>query len=121
MVKLNRREALVLLGGAVGAIPQPLYAGRERPLDVIVVGAGLAGLHAAMLLEELGLNVQVIEGRERVGGRVYTLKMVPGAVEAGGEVIGSAYARMLDTARRLNVGLRPACDHSARQATGCII
>jgi monoamine oxidase len=97
---------LALLGGAA-VLPRPLLAGAVGPLDVIVVGAGLAGLHAAMLLEELGLNVQVLEGRRRVGGRVYTLKMVPGAVEAGGEVIGPAYARMLDTARRLNLNLQP--------------
>lgn len=80
MAKLNRREALALLGAAVSgaaisgsALPRPLYAGGERPIDVVVVGAGLSGLHAAMLLEELGLNVQVIEARQRVGGRVYTL------------------------------------------------
>lgn len=106
MAELNRREALALLGGAA-VLSRPLYAGAERPLDVIVVGAGLAGLHAALLLEEMGLNVQVLEGRRRVGGRVYTLKMVPGAVEAGGEVIGPAYARMLDTARRLDLNLQP--------------
>ena len=114
MAKLNRREALALLGAAVSgaaisgsALPRPLYAGGERPIDVIVVGAGLSGLYTAMLLEEMGLNVQVIEGRQRVGGRVYTLDMVPGTVEGGGEAISPTYARMLDTARRLDVDLMP--------------
>ncbi|MCU0758073.1 MAG: FAD-dependent oxidoreductase [Steroidobacteraceae bacterium] len=70
-----------------------------------MVGAGLAGLHAAMLLEEQGLEVQVIEGRRRVGGRVYTLMNVPGGVEAGGEVIGASYGRMIEAARKLKLEL----------------
>jgi len=100
-----------LLGGAgvaagIGAaLPRPLYAAPERRLDAVVVGAGLSGLYAALLLEEQGLEVQVVEGRQRVGGRVYTLMTVPGGVEAGGEVIGASYARMIDTARKLKLEL----------------
>jgi len=100
---LNRRSAIAVIGGALGSLHRPIYAGKERALDAVVIGAGLSGLHAAMLLEEQGMNVQVLEGRDRVGGRVYTLKMMPGGVEAGGEVMGPAYARMLDTARRLKL------------------
>lgn len=73
--------------------------------DAIVVGSGLSGLHAARLLEEQGLNVLTLEGRNRVGGRVYTLMDIPGKPEAAGELIGGNYARMLDTARRLDLEL----------------
>ncbi|MEZ4253056.1 MAG: FAD-dependent oxidoreductase [Polyangiales bacterium] len=44
-------------------------AGRELDVDVVVVGAGLAGARTARLLHDAGLRVAVLEARERVGGR----------------------------------------------------
>jgi monoamine oxidase len=46
--------------------------GGEHDVDAIVVGAGVAGLTAARLLQQQGLRVVVLEARERVGGRVWT-------------------------------------------------
>jgi len=42
--------------------------------SVLVLGAGLAGLSAAYELQKLGYEVTILEGRERVGGRVWTLR-----------------------------------------------
>ncbi|MDX2145055.1 MAG: NAD(P)/FAD-dependent oxidoreductase [Rhodospirillaceae bacterium] len=75
--------------------------------DVIVIGAGLSGLHAAWMLESQGLSVKILEGRERVGGRVHTLDDVPGKPEAGGNGIGPSYARVLDWVQRLGIELVP--------------
>ncbi|RKR15256.1 monoamine oxidase [Maribacter vaceletii] len=123
-MKTNRRKFIQGIAGASAGLILPAScttnskkesASSEAPAihiknkpikashDVIVVGAGLSGLHAAMLLEESGYDVQVIEGRQRLGGRVYTLLDVPGKPEAAGEYIGANYARMISTVNKLGL------------------
>lgn len=46
--------------------------------DVIIVGAGAAGLSAAKELKRLGLHCTLIEGSHRIGGRAYSEKLAPG-------------------------------------------
>jgi monoamine oxidase len=57
--------------------------------DVIVVGAGIAGLAAARTVAEAGLRVMLIEARDRVGGRIHTVPAAGGElpVELGAEFI----------------------------------
>lgn len=45
---------------------------KEHDADVIIVGAGVAGLTCAEILAEAGLSVLILEGRDRVGGRILT-------------------------------------------------
>ncbi len=103
--KITRRHVLGAGVGSLAAAFVPGLASANARYDAIVVGAGLSGLHAAMLLEEQGLKVLTLEGRNRLGGRVYTLMDVPGKPEAAGELMGANYARMISAARRLGVEL----------------
>ncbi|MCL4721166.1 MAG: FAD-dependent oxidoreductase [Gammaproteobacteria bacterium] len=77
-----------------------------RDARVIIIGAGLSGLNAALLLEEQGVDVLVLEGSPRIGGRVHTLDQVPGRPEAGGTEIGAGYGRVRDMAARVSGGLK---------------
>jgi len=74
---------------------------RRLDADVIVIGAGLAGLNAAILLQDQGLDVLILEASGRIGGRVFTLDNIPGHPEAGGSEIGADYARVLDMLQRI--------------------
>jgi monoamine oxidase len=79
-----------------------------RNMKVIVAGAGLAGLMAARDLESTGADVSVLEARDRVGGRVHTIRdgFVAGQhAEAGADLIESEQTLVIDLAREL--GLKP--------------
>lgn len=82
--------------------------------DVLVIGAGLSGLEAALLLEEQGAKVQVIEGRRRIGGRVYTLFDRPGYPEVGGNSFAQGYGRVLDRVRKSGLGLQDTTPRRAK-------
>ncbi|KFZ00613.1 hypothetical protein V501_10597 [Pseudogymnoascus sp. VKM F-4519 (FW-2642)] len=47
---------------------------RDIPLKVGIIGAGAAGLYAAVLLDSLGIEYDIIEASDRVGGRIYTYR-----------------------------------------------
>jgi monoamine oxidase len=90
---ISRRRFLQasIAAGAALMLPQrqpPAAQGGSRP-RVVVIGAGFAGLSCAYQLNRAGADVQVLEARNRVGGRVFTLdSFLPGKViEAGAELI----------------------------------
>jgi monoamine oxidase len=61
--------------------------------DVVVVGAGLAGLSAARSLDEAGLDVVVLEARERVGGRVATIELEGVPIDLGAQWLAPTQTR----------------------------
>ena len=62
---------------------------------VLVVGAGVAGLIAAVRLAEAGCNVTVLEASDRVGGRIHTVMRGNAAVELGAEFVHGRPPEML--------------------------
>ena len=75
-----------------------------RRVDVVVVGAGLAGLVAARKLRAAGRSVLVVEARDRVGGRILNHTVRGGSViESGGAFIGPTQGHIKRLARELDV------------------
>jgi len=78
--------------------------------DVVVVGAGLAGLTAARELAGAGLDVQVLEARDRVGGRTLNHSVGDGAedvVELGGQWVGPTQLEVMALAEELGLATYP--------------
>ena len=112
------RRSLLGAGAAVGAgvllkgAPEAQAAAARKPrrpqrhrADVIVVGAGLAGLSAANRLTKAGRSVIVLEARDRVGGRTLNHHLGGGEVtELGGAFTGPLQDRVASLAREVGVG-----------------
>jgi monoamine oxidase len=60
---------------------------RDGTYDVVVIGAGMAGLTAARALGEAELKVLVVEAQDRIGGRIWTRHIGNEAIELGAEFI----------------------------------
>lgn len=61
----------------------------ERGVDVAIIGAGVAGLTLASLLEDAGLTIVLLEARDRIGGRIHTVHdpLSPVPIELGTEFV----------------------------------
>jgi monoamine oxidase len=107
---LTRRTLIggAAAAGAGAALPTATDAAtrrlRARRADVVVVGAGLAGLSAARDLVRAGKSVLVLEARRRVGGRTLNRPIGGGeVVEIGGQWVAPTQTRMLALARAVGV------------------
>ncbi len=106
---MNRRHFLRNLMALSGSGLLPSYAGGQtHRSDVIVIGAGMAGLTAARRLAQAGLRVQLLEGSSRVGGRMLS---VPGpaehGIELGAQYVHGSRAPTHELLRQLGVKTRP--------------
>ena len=73
--------------------------------SVVVIGAGLSGLVAALELQKMGLSVQVIEANDRSGGRIHSMDHFGRNIEAGGTYIGANYKMIIEFAKNNNIDL----------------
>ena len=75
--------------------------------DVIVVGAGLAGLSAAQTLTAAGQSVVVLEARDRVGGRTEGGTLEEHPIELGGTWLGEGHTEMYQLVAELGLSTFP--------------
>src|SRR5918999_6235238 len=90
----------------------PRKSSASREVDVVVVGAGLAGLVAARKVAAADLDVVVLEARDRVGGRTLNESIGDGkVVELGAQWVGPTQDRVLKLIGEL--GLETFPTHTA--------
>ncbi len=83
-------------------------SGGETSARVAVIGGGMAGLHCAMRLAEVGVDVTVYEASDRTGGRIFTARgMFSGDLvgELGGEFIDTGHLTMQALAEEFEIAL----------------
>jgi monoamine oxidase len=110
--RLTRRRLIgtAATGAAAAALDRAplIYGSRHRSgrrsTDVVVVGAGFAGLTAALRLKQAGRSVIVLEARRRGGGRAWNHDLGDGVVsERGATFVGPTQDRILALAKHFNV------------------
>jgi putrescine oxidase len=79
----------------------------ERECDVVVIGAGAAGLTAATDLRRQGLSVVVLEARDRVGGRLHTDEIEGAVLEVGGQWVSPDQTALIETIEQLGLETFP--------------
>ncbi|MGB4779613.1 flavin monoamine oxidase family protein [Microbacterium sp.] len=75
----------------------------EITRDVVIVGAGAAGLTAANELKKAGLSVAVLEARDRVGGRLWTDTIDGAMLEIGGQWVSPDQDALIETIDELGL------------------
>ena len=97
-----------LAGGLLGApVARAAPSGGSSP-RVVIVGAGLAGLTAAYRLRQAGIDAQLHEASDRLGGRCWTIRGVfdEGQIgEHGGELIDTGHLQMKHLVQELGLDL----------------
>ena len=114
--KPNRREflsgAAAMAVGAAAAVTPASAAAAPR---IVIVGAGIDGLNAALTLQDAGYSATIYEASSRPGGRMYsnTTSWANGQVtEHCGELIDSTHKTILGLAKRFKI---PVADVSAAE------
>jgi monoamine oxidase len=116
-IRINRRNFLGLTGlmasamvpAASGLCSAATYASAlgkcDIDCDVVIIGAGLAGLTAARKLTASNVNVVVLEAQDRVGGRTLTINPDSTFIDHGGQWVSPGQDQLMTLASELGVSL----------------
>ena len=105
-LRQSAAASATLMLAACAGMPVPRRSAPDE--DVVIVGAGIAGLACAWRLREAGIGVRVFEAQERIGGRMLSLRghfADDQVCELGGELIDSGHVRMRALATELGLVL----------------
>ena len=91
------------MAGTAGRDPERKRRALSPDVDVVVVGAGFAGIAAAVEIVDAGASVLVLEAADRVGGRTDTVQRGSLRLELGGQWIGPGQRRVSALAERFGV------------------
>ncbi|MBK6859180.1 MAG: FAD-dependent oxidoreductase [Saprospiraceae bacterium] len=109
---MKRRDFLKtgsFLGGMALAGPdllQSTFNTKKKPKKVLILGSGFAGLAAAYALKKKGIKYQILEARNRIGGRVYSFKPNPElnlTIELGAEWVGESHVRIIELCKEFGL------------------
>ena len=108
--RLTRRQFVIgtAAAAALASCRTIVPSRASHDSDVIVVGAGIAGLTAAYRLQRAGVHVRVYDGQNRIGGRMLSLRnYFPDGqvVELGGELIDTNHSAIRTLASELGIEL----------------
>ena len=100
-----KKSALISAGLIVQNHVSAIASLAKKP-TVVCIGAGLAGLSAAYVLKQKGYTVTVLEGRDRIGGRVFSHQIAEQLViELGGEWVGNSHTRIRELCSQFKLEL----------------
>lgn len=106
---MKRREFIKKTGTIVaGTVILPNISFTKSQIkNVIIIGAGISGLAAAYKLKQNGMNVTLIEARNRIGGRVFSYKFNDTNVtcELGAEWVGESHSRLIELCKEFHLDL----------------
>lgn len=122
---MNRRKALIKIGAGasaciflpalLGSCNEDESAGPAISYDgnILIIGAGAAGLYAADLLMAQGLKVTVLEASDRIGGRVLSVRgFADFPLELGANLIKTDQSLLLNFAKKYNLNVTDLAEGS---------
>lgn len=109
---MNRRsfikQSSIIAGGLALSNSLSAFHLGKKP-NVIIIGAGFAGLAAAYALSKKKIPFIILEARNRIGGRVFSFEADPAeklVVELGAEWVGKSHTRLIDLCKEFNLELQ---------------